>query len=1096
MEQDTQQTKPLPRRYRKLRYGAVGVVLVWGVSWGFLAWVAPDMVKRAAAEWAQAHGRKIDIAQVVIHPWSMTFEIDGVSLQDRDGSQMFAARRIELDAIPRALLIGHWHASLFELDQPRVFVERDANGSLNWARLVKDASTPGASSGTTPKFALDHLRIADGQVHFLDHLPGATPNYDLHGVNLDLHDLTTLPGQGGYSLAATLGDQARITWRGTLDLTPVSSSGHFTLHDLPLASVWDYVHPYLKLAPPQGKVSLDLNYAFALDHTRPRLTLTSIFTRLEGLSAIAPDGQRRFALQTCSLEDGIVDLQKRSVYFKRVLLRKGDLTAIRAPGGAIDWLAALPARQAAAGKPVSTKSAPGWKLRLGELRAENWTLDYTDGTFIHPLHLSTGVPLLSLGIQVNDKQALEVGKLSANLQNLQLGALGSAPLIRLDQAQLNDVSLSGQRIQPGHLSLHAPAISMTRAPNGDIDLLALFKQRSKTAEAKSAEEQSGNGGQARTHWQWSLPRVDMDSGKVTWRDRQPGRPVLIEVGDLAASMTPAAGSSMIDAELGGHIGRGSFNLKGAVDPGSAHFNGALQAQALPLAPLAPYALSQTPLSLAPGSTASAKFDIAYDAHGLNLSGQAGIANLAIIEAGMSAPLIGWHALNLSGVKLASNPMSLTVNNVLLDRPVARLVLDQHRQSNFRLLFAGNAAKPAAAPAKTAPAFNFAVRAIHVKNGDVDFADQGMKPAFTSQIHQLTGTVTGLSSRPGQRGTLALAGAVDQAGDVHVRGVLAPMAITDNADITLQFRNIALTSLNAYSENIAGWQIDDGRLSVGLHYVLNNRNLDGENHIVVDSIQLGQRIERPGVSSLPLGLAVDILEDSNHRIDLNLPVSGNLDDPKFSYGGIVWQAFVNVIEKAVTAPFRALGSLLGMDGFDDVRFVAGEAAVAPPEREKLGQLTKMLIQRPQMNLTISGSYDPVADRRELARARVDRAILAVAGVTLSADEPLPAIDMQDTAMQSAVKSVYAQRIGRLKLLQRLLTGKGGPDFYAGLRREIIAAEPVDQTALITLANARASGALQFIKQSQPDLASRVTLGAPQSAKASADGVPLVIDLTHH
>jgi uncharacterized protein involved in outer membrane biogenesis len=1077
MESGVQQARPTRKHGLAWRIGIGSVLALWLIVWGLLAFVAPAMVRDAAQQWAHGLGRTLQIGEVVIHPTSMTLELQRVQLLDRDGRPLFSARQVTLETMPRALLIGHWHAELLAIDQPQWFVERDARGSWNWARLLSDAAGPGPAS-TPPKILLDTLHIGQGQLHFVDRFAGSVLRYDLHQMDLKLHDLSTLPSEGGYVLSAALGEQGQLKWRGTLGLAPLSSAGRVSLTGVNLASVWQYAAPYLHLAPPQGNASLDLNYIFDLKGRQPHLTLSSIYAHLDGLQLQAPDGLHRLNLPQAALEDGIFDLQKHSLFFKRIRLRDGTLSAARDVSGSINWLAALPSSPSVKPHPRSD-----WKIQVNDLRLENWNLALVDASFIRPLQIKTTVPLLSLAVRQNSQQGLSIERLSASLQNLQLGEAGLAPQFTAAQLQVSGASLTDHLIRPGSIALQQPILTVQRSANGDSSLLRLLAQRAANPTATAATP---------SPWKWSVPRIGLSAGQLNWHDLSAKQPVAVSVTQIGGSLAPrAVGDGVFDADLNASVGSGQLHLNAAWTPAAGSAHGTLTANALPLLPLSPYLLGSTPLSL-PRGTASAKLDLNLDAHGWQLSGQAGVANLAIQEPGERAPLLAWRALNLNGLKLTSSPLALSVRDVVLDRPQARLVLDEHRVSNIRRLF--SATGPAPAPATgTHSAALVDIRAVHVRDGNLDFADQAMKPMFASQINHLTGSVTGLSSRPGRRGTLALNGEVDQAGDVRVRGALAPMAVTDNADISLLFRNIPLTSLNTYSENIAGWQIQDGRLSVDLHYVLNQRKLNGDNRIVVDSIKLGPQVERPGVSRLPLSLAIAVLQDSDGRIDLRLPVFGNLDDPQFSYGGLVWQAFVNVIQKVATAPLRALGAMFGLDNFDSVRFVAGETAVTPPERQKLGQLAQMLVQRPQLKLRLAGTYDPLADRKALARARVDLAILRVAGSVPAAGEPLPEIDLQDVDMQAAIKSVYASRVGRLKLVARMVSDSGKPDFYANLRNEAILVEPVDDAALLELARTRAQSAVQFLRQSQPGIDARISLDPVHTARASADGVPLVIDL---
>lgn len=89
-----------------------------------------------------------------------------------------------------------------------------------------------------------------------------------------------------------------------------------------------------------------------------------------------------------------------------------------------------------------------------------------------------------------------------------------------------------------------------------------------------------------------------------------------------------------------------------------------------------------------------------------------------------------------------------------------------------------------------------------------------------------------------------------------------------------------------------------------------RQLAAEYRFVVNQLQLGERVESPDAVSLPLQLAVALLKDRNGVIDIDLPVRGTLDDPKFRLGPIIWKAVVNLLLKIVTSRFRLLGNLFG------------------------------------------------------------------------------------------------------------------------------------------------------------------------------------------
>ena len=249
------------------------------------------------------------------------------------------------------------------------------------------------------------------------------------------------------------------------------------------------------------------------------------------------------------------------------------------------------------------------------------------------------------------------------------------------------------------------------------------------------------------------------------------------------------------------------------------------------------------------------------------------------------------------------------------------------------------------------------------------------PPFAAKIHKLNGVINGFSSSPDRRIVMALEGQVDQYGSATIKGELAPLNTKGYSDVKMVFRNVEMTGLTPYSAKFAGRKIDSGKISLDLYYNIVNSRLKGENQIIVDSLELGERIEGSDAMDLPLDLAIALLKDSNDRIQLGLPVAGSLEDPEFSYGHLVWKALVNVLTKMVTAPFRALANLIGgtEEDLGAVNFQVGHSRITPPEKEKLAKLAVAIKQRPQLSIEVQGQYSPEADGAVLKHLALRQAL---------------------------------------------------------------------------------------------------------------------------
>ncbi|GGY10717.1 DUF748 domain-containing protein [Paludibacterium paludis] len=1067
------------------------LLAVWAGSMAALAVFVPDLIRSRAEAYVASLGRHLTLGQVSLEPWSMTLRLEQVALSDKDGSLLFSAKRVAVNTTPTALLVGQWRAKSFSFDTPRLTLRRERNGSWNLARFLQDAAGPDAAdSGTTPSVIVDELDIRHAAIAATDlGAPNGEADWHVGELTLNLVNLSTQARDGNYALTAGMPDGTRLAWHGTLNLQPFDSFGEAKIEGLPVADLWPYLGSQLAIKAPRGRLSAEATYHLSLRGAKPKLTLSPLTVSLADFKAETPDGRSMAALKTFRLEDGIFDLAKQSVFFKRARLMGGDLNARRDRSGRIDWQAAIKPGPALTSSP---SGGGGWKFRVADITAEGWHLNVTDESFVKPLTLDTGIASLTGSLQLTPDDGISLNRMTARLAGLSLASAGRDPWFRLDELSVSqsDIREKDRQIAPGNVTLNGLSVSMLRNAAGRLETLDdLRRVPLPGARARNTDAAKG--------WNVVLPDVALADGAVRLTDKSLPSPLSVDLNRMTGQLL-SDDDGQLAYSLTGMLGGGNVDVEGMLRPEQGSLHAVVKTRSVPLALFAPYVLSGKPLRLA-GGTLATRLDISAGRDkALVVRGEASADSVYLYEKGVAKPLVGWRSLKAKGLDLRPASRVWSVSDVLLEQPEARLTIEENRKLNLARLLSRPEApvREDAAPAATdAGPGAIRVKAIHIARGDIEFADHSMQPAFSSRIHHLRGSLTGFSNEPGHSGVVTLDGGVDRYGDVKVRGRLVPTKAADNSEFSLVFRNVPMNSLNPYSMNFAGWKIEDGRLGVTLHYTMKDQRLDGDNRIVIQSIRLGDEVTAPGVSRLPLRLAVAVLEDSDRRIDLNVPVHGNLNDPSFSYGHLVWQAIGNVIRKVVTAPFRALGALLGKEGFDTIRFVPGEAGLAPPEREKLEELGQMLARRPQLSLQLGGGYDDSVDLRAMARARVDRAILKVQGFSPAHSEPLPEPDVSATETQEAVRTVFAARVGRLTLLARRLSpsAPSGAAFARQLREEMISRESIPSSDLAELANERVAAAHKLLLGTHPELASRVTVLPPAKLRAEEAGVPLKLEL---
>jgi hypothetical protein len=289
--------------------------------------------------------------------------------------------------------------------------------------------------------------------------------------------------------------------------------------------------------------------------------------------------------------------------------------------------------------------------------------------------------------------------------------------------------------------------------------------------------------------------------------------------------------------------------------------------------------------------------------------------------------------------------------------------------------------------------------ILVTDSAIDFMDESLPIKFRTVIGELNGEVLGISTEPGAETRVDMKGSVDGYAPVALKGSAQPFSTPIALDLSLTFDGVDLALLTPYSSTYAGYAIDRGLLNLHLQYVLQNNEMQGHNEVLIDQLKLGEKVDSEKALDIPLKLGLALLTDSNGVIDMKVPITGNVDDPEFDVSSVIFDAFLNIIVKAVTAPFNLLANLVGSEeDLQRLNFASGTAQLDERAKTKLDQLTAALSQRPGLTLVITGRLNIPADSERLQK-NVLQEQLAAGG--LSQEE----LDSKGPAWEKAVEGRY-------------------------------------------------------------------------------------------
>lgn len=477
---------------------------------------------------------------------------------------------------------------------------------------------------------------------------------------------------------------------------------------------------------------------------------------------------------------------------------------------------------------------------------------------------------------------------------------------------------------------------------------------------------------------WQINNIAFTTGKI---DSQFTQPI-----DFALSLK--AGSEQLAAAQ--HAG---FSTQGSVNVAEQQLSGSLTFDDFALAQLQPYIAHYANVTMNNGHL-FASADYNADAQGdIQVAANARIDQLEVTDAAKNEPLLSWASLDVADIQFDNLNNALSVKQVQISAPYANIQIDENKQTNLSGLLretpsddTSTTTSQEATNEDDAAPMNVDIAEVTITDGSAYFADYSLAPRFASGIADLNGAITHLSSQTDTRAGVDLQGKIDSYAPVKLQGKLNPFLSSPFLDLDFSVSGAELTSVNPYSGTYMGYYIDKGLMSLDVSYRLEDEQLKGENHLVIDQLTLGKKTDSKDALQLPLGLAVALLEDKNGVIDLGLEVSGDVNSPDFSFGSIILNAIGNIITKAVTAPFSLLASLVSSDDeLNIVNFAVGIDELNDNEKEKLSTLAEALNQRPGLRVNIEGSVDAVADSRQLAEQTLQNTLLSRSGLPVLPDD---------------------------------------------------------------------------------------------------------------
>jgi hypothetical protein len=965
----------------------------------------PYAIKNIAPKYLKDYNATLFVSDAKFNPF--TFELNATNAELNTTSPLFSTKQIDLKLKPFSIFKKLVEIDIFRLDEPKVKIARDKKANFNFSNFISDDNATSEDNSTSSiNFALNNAKIIKGSFSYSDQNLTKPFNVSFDDINYELSSLNTKKNSAGnHTFDSNSSLAHKIDLNGDIKLNPLKIEGNVSIKDFSIKPVAISFINNDTLNLKNAIINLKINYALNADENATGINLKDGFLNVKGLSL--DEGANELSLGELELPkfdlvSKISDKTEAALNLSAINLN--DISFKNAIAASVKSLNLSDISLLAN---LNEKSELNATAKLKSIGANALKIDETDRNLANLKDINASNLNLNLA---NNKTALTLEKIafnginaplsksananvaSAGVTNTNFTMDGNKSLASLDELNVKNIELKAKNkdiasvadvaiksigfdllkmaLNIASVDVNKPKFTSELNDNGlsAVNELGFGEQSAKPTKAaqhaKKVEKKAENKSASKSkenEFKFDVKNISVNNADIALTHLFEGEKIAHKFDNLFVKVANLSSdfNKPFDAKVAMKSSQ-KLNLdvesKIKIEPLDVSAKIKLNDTNLPK--YFAYAKPFLEADLASGQLESSA-EISY-AKDIKADAKVSIKDISL-NGKKTEKLIAFKSLDLEKISFAKN--DLAISGVSLNSPFIKAHLSKERKFNLSQIVKEdkNKAKTEAKPetkkvaSKKDDELKFSVKNFSLKNGEVDFSDASLFMPFATTISKLNGKLTDIDKKRPSSGEFQ--GVVGKNGFAQITAKLFPFELKQNTDIKLDFKNIDLVNVTPYSGQFVGYKIKKGKLNLNLNYSVTDSKLNGSNFINFDSLTLGEKVDSKDAVNLPLSLAISILSDQNNQINIDLPVEGNLDDPDFKYGGVIWAAVKKLFADITLAPFRFLGNALGLGSKDlsSIDFLAGSSELISSEVPKIADFIKLTGSKPKMKLSITPTY---------------------------------------------------------------------------------------------------------------------------------------------
>ena len=981
----------------------VSILLIYALL-GFFG--VPYAIKNIAPKYLKDYNATLFVKEAKFNPF--TFELNATNAELNTTSPLFSTRQVDVKLKPFSIFKKLIEIDIFRLDEPSVKIARTKDARFNFGNFIGEDNASNEDNSTSSiNFALNSAKIIKGSLSYSDQNLTKPFNVSFDDINYELNSLNTKKNSAGNHIFDSNSSLAnKIDLKGDIRLNPLNINGSVVIKDFSIKPVAISFIDSDTLNLKNAVINLGINYDINADENATKINFKDSYLNIKSLNL--NEGENEISLGELDLPNFDLDSKIAQKTDAAINLSAINLNDIAFKSVVSASLKALNLSNISFLANLNGKSELDAKAELKNISASSLKVDEVSKNLATLKDLNASNLKANL---LNEKITLSLEKTAlsginvplnkdatTNVTNIQILGTSFTQDSNKSEASVNELNVNGINLKAKNKEILSVADVVAKSIGFDILKTALNTASIDVNKPKFASELSGNGliainelGLGEEKPTKTAKKVSKDEKKMQSKAASKSKysEFKFDIKNINVNNADIALTHLFEDEKIAHKFDNLFvkiaNLSSdfskpfdtKVDMKSSqklNLNVDSKIKIEPLDVNAKIKLNDTNL---PKYFAYAKPFLEADLSSGEMSANAELhyakdikadAKLSIKDIRLDdknkEKLFAFKSLNIDKISFFKNDLELS--GVSLNSPFIKAHLSKEREFNLSKIIKEDKSKAQSeqkteskkAASKKDDELNFSIKNFSLNNGEVDFSDASLFMPFATKISNLNGKLTDIDKKRPSSGEFK--GTVGKNGFSQITAKLFPFELKQNTDIKLDFKDIDLIDITPYSGQFLGYKIKKGKLNLNLNYSVVDSKLNGSNLINFDTLTLGEKVDSKDAVNLPLSLAISILSDQNNQINIDLPVEGNLDDPDFKYGGVIWAAVKKLFADITLAPFRFLGNALGLGSKDlsSIDFLAGSSELISSEAPKIADFIKLTTAKPMMKLRITPTYSEI------------------------------------------------------------------------------------------------------------------------------------------